>query len=355
MQNIVFVVPSLSGGGAERVVSVLANKLSERDFKVNVICLLKPEHTYYTSEKVSVFFIHRETKNRLKRNLEKFSDFIRLLKKISPDTIISFTYDCSMITSVANIFINAKLIISERNDPNNDPSRKWLRIIRNFLYNFGDGFVFQTEDAKSYYGKNIQKKSVVIGNPINEKLPLPYEGDREKRIVCVSRLAPQKNIKMLIDAYDIAKKELAEYIVEIYGDGPLKQELLNYIEGKGLSDKIILKGYCTNVYDSILKSSIFVLPSDYEGISNSMLEALALGIPVISTDCPIGGAKMYIKNGKSGILVKVGDVQELSLKIKELAYNEKMRNNFSKESRKIMRVLSADTISREWVDLINKI
>lgn len=355
MKKIVFVIPSLSGGGSERVVSVLANKFADIGYNVTVICLLKQEHTYYTNEKVNVIFIQSNTKLRLKRNIEKFIKYVNVLRRINPDVVISFTYDCSMITAIATRFIRTKLIISERNDPNNDPSSEILRKLRNILYKFGDGFVFQTTDAKEYYNKLIRSKSAIIGNPLNENIPSPYRGKRENRIVCVSRLAPQKNIPLLIKSFSKVKDKLSDYIVEIYGDGPSIDEIKKCIKENKLEDKVILKGYSTNVYRDIYNAEIFVIPSNYEGVSNSMLEAMALGIPVIATDCPIGGARTYIKNYHNGILVSVGDVNEMSMALLNLANNNDLKSNISRESIKVKDILNSDFITKQWIEFIDSV
>lgn len=355
MKKVLFVIPSLSGGGSERVASILANKMSNKDYDVTVICLLKKEHTYFTDEKVNVIFIESDIKSRVKRNVSKFTQFVKALKKIKPDIVVSFTYDCSMITSLATRFIKTKLIISERNDPNNDPSSSALRKVRNLLYKLGDGFVFQTFDARDYYGNKIAKNSVVIGNPLNEKLPQPYEGKRDKRIVCVSRLAPQKNIKLLIDAFKNGIDKLDGYKLELYGDGPLRDEIDQYITDIGLEDRIIMKGYSKNVYADIQTADIFAIPSDYEGLSNSMLEALALGIPVIATNCPIGGAKMFIKSYENGILVEVGDLEGLTKELTNLANHEELKAKLSRESVKIRSILNPDKIVEQWISYINSV
>lgn len=353
MKKVVFVIPSLSGGGSERVASILANKMSSKGYNITVICLLKKEQTYYIDKNVNVVFIESYIKNRLKRNAYKFRQFVKTLKTINPDIVVAFTYDCSMITALATRFLKTKLIISERNDPNNDPSSNILRKARNLLYKLGDGFVFQTFDAKNYYGKRICQNSVVIGNPLNEKLPQPYEGTKEKRIVCVSRLAPQKNIKLLIDAFKNGITKLEGYKLELYGDGPLKDEIIKYITEIELEDRIILKGYSKNIYEDIKTADIFVIPSDYEGLSNSMLESLALGIPVIATNCPIGGAKMFIKSYENGILVEVGDLEGLTKKLVELANDENLKRKLSRESVKIRSILNPDKVVEQWMSYIN--
>jgi glycosyltransferase involved in cell wall biosynthesis len=177
-----------------------------------------------------------------------------------------------------------------------------------YLYKKADGFVFQTEDAAKYFEGIIKCDSKIIPNPINPKfIKEPYKGEREKNIVTVGRLESQKNQKMLIEAFGKIESKYPEYSLLIYGDGSKKEELQDLIKEKGLENKVILKGKIDDVENVIDKAKMFVLSSDYEGMPNALMEAMALGLPCISTDCPCGGPRYLMENGKSGLLVPVGN------------------------------------------------
>lgn len=280
---------------------------------------------------------------------------MQIIKKESPEVVVSFVWQVNVYSIIACMFNRKlKLIISERNDPYKDPNNKFLRIIRDAIYHFSDGYVFQTEDAKNYFSKIIQDKGIVISNPIKENLPF-WKNNNSKVIISACRLAHQKNLPMLIDAFEKVLLDYPDYTLKIFGEGPWRNELENYIKEKGLTGKVLLPGFSEDIHHEIANSEIFVISSNYEGISNSMLEALAIGIPVISTNSPIGGAKMYIKNYINGILVEVGNVKQLANEIKKLISNNEMAVRMSRESIKIRQNLSAGKIAEQWINYINDI
>jgi len=215
--------------------------------------------------------------------------------------------------------IGGKVIYSERGDPGDKEYRGALGIVRKIVLPRIDGFVFQSKGAQSYFDKKIQKRSIVISNPVFIKgEPYPREKERRKAIVTVGRLHPQKNQKLLIDAFGAIAEKIPEYILEIYGEGELKDELQERINRLGLSKRVFLKGTSKDIHKFINSARLFVLSSDYEGLPNTLLEAMALGIPCISTDCRPGGARELIEDGKNGIIVPTNDMERLSTEIEEM-------------------------------------
>ena len=148
---------------------------------------------------------------------------------------------------------------------------------------------FQTADGIGYFPAAIAKKAVIIPNPIDASIPQRYEGERAKKIVTVGRLHSQKNQALLLEAFSDFRAARTDYTLHIYGEGELEEKLKAYAVELGLGDSVVWHGFSARVKEEIADSRMFVLSSDFEGISNSMLEALAMGIPTISTDCPIGG------------------------------------------------------------------
>ena len=248
-----------------------------------------------------------------------------------------------------------KLIISERNDPYNDPSVKWIRKVRDLLYPVVDGVVYQTPDAAAYFEGFLRKPSAVISNPLKDCLPDSFHGMRDKRIVTAARLAEAKNLPLLINAFNTISRKYGEYRLEIYGEGPDRKKLEKMIYDLELVDKVILKGYTKNLHEEIKTAACFVLASNYEGISNAMLEALGLGVPTICTDCPIGGARMFIENMKNGILVPVGDQKALETAIELVISDSELQEHFSKEAISIREKLSAKNISEQWAEFIKSV
>jgi len=214
-----------------------------------------------------------------------------------------------------------------------------------------DGFVFQTEDAKLFYSKLLKGRGVVIPNPLFvEGMPEPYLGTREQRIVTAGRLVDQKNQKMLIEAFSIIASDYPNYILDIYGEGPNRSLLQNLILSKQLQDRVFLKGNVPDILERIKKASCFVMSSDFEGMPNALIEAMALGLPCISTDCPCGGPKELISDGLNGMLVKVGNVDNLADCLRRLLSNEKMANEMGSNAVKVREKLDAGKVVNDWND-----
>ena len=352
--NIVFTISQLSGGGAERVVSLLSGCFVEKGNTVTIITFLDKERVYPLNEKVRL----EELKCSSERFIGTISQIRALRKKIKnirPDVIISFLPVVNMITLVADLGLNSKVIVSERNAPYQNPRKKVVRVMRDFLYHLSDGFVFQTMDARDYFGKYAIERGTVIANPLTGTLPEPYKGIRKKKFVTAVRLDPQKNLEMLIDAFSRFEKLYPDYTLEIYGEGSQRSYLENKCKEMNVENKVVLKGFSKNLHENILDASAFIMSSNYEGMSNSLLEALALGVPVISTDHPIGGARMFIKNGNNGILTKVGDTDEMFNALLFAANNPEKMQAMADEAIRIRQQISVEKIVSQWMSYIEKV
>lgn len=354
MKKIMFVIGQLSNGGAERVVSVLANFLAN-DYKVSVITLIDASIEYNIDSRVTITHIETNTRNKIGRVLKRLHGLKRIIIKVKPDVVISLTTEINIYSIIALIGKRIPLIISERNDPYNDPPSKTTRAIRDIVYRWADGYVFQTNDAKDYFYGKISGPCVVIPNPLSNNLPDARNSEKEKKIVTVSRLYEQKNIPLLLNAFYEIHKLFPEYRLEIYGEGPLEEKLRRIAKELSIDSAIDFKGFCRNVHDQIKSAEIFVLPSNFEGMSNAMLEAIAMGLPTICTDCPIGGARMVIENHKNGVLVPVNDKDSLIKEIVELLNNKSERINIANEGTKLKDRLSVETISKEWLDFAKEL
>lgn len=350
--KIVFISAGLGGGGAERVVSQLASEMAERGHTVTVIIMGSNNKTYGVSEKVQVIDCTMNLGAAGISFLRRVFLIRKKVRELSPNVCISFNTTVNLYSALACSYLGRKLILSERNDPICYPAGKFSRALRTLLYKSKYKYVFQTNEAKSFFSKSIQKNGTVIFNPINSEMPDVFEGERTKRIVTAARLEPQKNLKMAIDAFARFNVHYPEYVFEIYGDGSLRNSLFEYVENNGLQNKVILKGASKTLYSDINDASAFVLSSDYEGMSNSMLEAMALGIPTVSTDYPSGGARAVINNGENGFLVPVGDADAMCNALITLVQDSKLANKISKNGVALRDSLSLKAITEKWLEFI---
>ena len=221
----------------------------------------------------------------------------------------------------------------------------WLRLR---LYRRLDCLVCQTEDARAYFPGDI--KTVVIPNPITDSLPDPIQGERKHRVVSFSRLESQKNIPMLIDAFNQFRKSHPDYTLDIYGQGSLKDRLVEMASG---NESIHFWPFTTDIHHSILDASMFALASNYEGLSNAMIEAMGCGIPTVVTDCPCGGARMVIRDGENGLLVPVGDSQKMAEAMCRIADDRVLSEKLSKKGTEIRQKLDKRVIARQWEEVIS--
>lgn len=353
-KKVAIAIPNLGMGGAERVASELANQYVKNGIDVSIILLDDNDIYYQLDDRIKVTFIdYNKEKSTVFRNIERIRKFRKFVKDNSIDIVISLLTSANFLAILSTRRTNAKVYVSERNDPNS--VSKKIKRIRNFLYRFADGAIFQTHGAKEYFPNRIQKKSTVIGNPIKENLPQwDSVEEHNKTIVTAVRLEKPKNIPMLIEAFNKVKVLHDDYKLIIYGDGMEYDNIKEQITKLNLEEYVLLKGKCNNWHDEAIKSTMFVLSSDHEGMSNSLLEALAMGMPVVSTDHPIGGARAVIDSGKNGFLVPVKDSDSLANAMMKLIESKELQIRFSNEAKKISDEMSVEKISEKWLEYILK-
>lgn len=349
-KNVCFVMPNMSGGGAQRVVSVIANELCRRDYDVSILLTNSMLIEYELDSRIRI------DKTCAENNcgaLGQMKEIRKKMKEIPNGVFISFLDNQNVFTVFAGLGLKNRVVVSQRNDPHKAFSdRKYMRPIEKIAYILTDAAVFQTRDAMNCYPKIANDKYSIIMNPINESLPVPYVGERTKRVVTVCRLNVQKNLFMAIDAFKMFSKNFPEYVFEIYGKGELEELLKTYAKEMDISEKVLFKGFCSDVYNDILDAAMFIISSDFEGMSNAMLEALALGIPTVATDCPIGGAKMVINSDENGILVPIGDAEAMKEAMCKIVQDQEFAQKLSVNASKIRKQLQVEAICKKWEEVI---
>lgn len=354
MERIVFVCLRLSEGGAERVISILANHFAEIGHPVETVLLLDEPIVYQLDDRIVV---HRLQWNSTK-SIREYARRVMQMRSFFRGggcIVISFLFRAIFWATIGSVFTKTKRIVSERNDPRRDPNKWFKRILRDVCYAIADTVVFQTVEQKKHFPSAIQKKGRVIPNPVSDNLPEHKISICENTIISACRYEKQKNILMGIKAFAVFHETHKEYQYHIYGEGSQREELENYIKENNLSDSVKLKGFANNIHEIISRSALFISSSDYEGISNSILEALSMGVPAICTDCPIGGTRELIKDGKNGLLVEVGNIQQLSRKMCELIDNTEERIRISNCAKDIKYRYSKNEICHRWETVVRSV
>ena len=340
--KICFAVSGFSNNGVTRVLSILLDNIDTKKYDISVLLTKPSQIEMNISKAISVEQITYDNKIKIINKIKSLIKIRKFFKRKKFDKVIVLGNYASMYVLISTLGIKIKKIISERNDPNREPSRKIYRILRNIIYKTADIIVCQTTDSANYY-KNIVKETRIIMNPIKDNLPYASK-KKSNYIVNFCRIDSQKNLKLLIDSFNDFCIDFPEYFLKIYGNGPLELEIKKYINQTKMKNNIELNDFCSDIHEKIKDASMFVSTSDFEGMSNSMLEAMAMGIPTICTDCPIGGAHTVINNNVNGILVECNNKNELVNAMKKVASDNVFSELISKESIKIRQSLDKNKI-----------
>lgn len=350
MKKVMFYINTIRHGGAERVMVNLAEEFSKK-YEVVFVTTLRFEDEYILSNNVKrhILEMEKDTSGFIKKNFNRIKKLREVCKEEKPDVLVSFMAEPNIRAIIATMGLKTKNIISVRNDPEREYNNCVFKFLAKTLFKFSDGCVFQTEMAKEWFPKKIQRKSQIIMNQVDYKFFDLYEaGDNVSNIVAIGRLTEQKNHKMLIEAFSKIANKHPKINLVIYGIGPLEAELKRYIQDKGIQNRVFLPGITSNVPQVLAKCKLFVLSSDYEGMPNTLLEAMAMGCPVISTDCPCGGPRMIIDAGVNGLLVPVGDKDAMADGIDRLLSDTVMAQEFGQNASKTAVAYYPETIQKEW-------
>lgn len=354
-RRVIFTTITMGGGGSERAISILANQLADKGVPVDILMLAGNDLAYTLNENINLVQVGNSSNGSIKERIRRITNMRRFFKQNKKANIIAMGTVASIFTLLADLGLPNNVIISERNNPNRmngKPYSKKMKAVRDFLYSRADACAFQTYDAKDYFPKLKDSKKFVIPNSISPDLPPAYQGERIKEIVTAGRLIPEKNQKLLLEAFAEFSKTHDAYQLKLFGNGPLEQELKKLTAQLHIQDKVAFIPFTATLHDEIKKSAMYVSSSDGEGISNAILEALGLGIPVIATDCPIGGSKMCIEDGKSGILVPVRDKEAMVHAMARIADDDDFAKTLSDNARLVRETFSQENIYKMWEELL---
>ena len=341
--KICFAVSAMNSGGAERVVSSVINNLSKRadlDIYLLLVSTDKAQSFYKISDSVHICpLLSKESGHGVFSRL-------RLLKKwfvkIKPDVVIAFLPHICIYTYFALIGTGIPLVVSERNDPNS--YSLLVKCLLRYVFKRADFRVFQTKSAQKWY-RTVDKCNVIY-NPVNLSF-LPNEGvfcKRKKVFLSVARFDPQKNFPLLLEAFSKFRQNHDGYCLHLYGCEDMDKNLHKLISKFGLEESVKIMGKDSNWQSKEFDSSCFISSSDFEGMSNSLLEAAALGIPCVATDCPIGGSKEISEVFPNVQLIPVGNCQMMEKAMEESLNRRSCFQGIPKE-------FELNSISSRWLEV----
>ncbi len=354
--KIAFLITGLQSGGAERVMSNLANEFVKKGHKIRIIVMKKAISDYELDDRIEFVGADALTVSGKNNFFKGIICYIKNIREFKPDIVVSFLPKTIIIAMLCRLFLFRKIpvIVCERANPK---IRKGLiGKLNDMLFPLADGCGFQTADARDYYKIKNQAKTAILKNPIGADFDIErFIGVRKKEIVTAGRLYDQKNHALLVNAFSKIANKYPEYKLIIYGDGPLMKDLKMLIDKLKLSERVLLPGRVDNIKGQIYESALFVLSSDFEGMPNALLEAMALGLPCISTDCPVGGPRDIIENYENGILVPVNNVDEMAQAMDEVLSDGILAEKLGNNAHNIYEEFSLEFVTEQWKAFIYKI
>lgn len=355
LNSILIVTRNMKAGGAERVIAQIANHMSKVNIQCTIVTLDDEEVFYQLDSKVILHSIGEKSSNPYQDKLLKYHNLRYYVKEVKPDIVLAMPEEIGIYVIPALLGIKIPVVVSERNNPWVMPWKKVTRIMRKAFYPFADGFIFQTKQAASFFPKKIQNKGVILPNPLDiKRIPARYKGEKRKEIVGAGRLEKQKNFPLLIKSFAKFYKENPDYNLIIYGEGSLRTELEDLASLLLPKEVYSFPGRTTELLERIRGATMFVLSSDFEGMPNVVIEAMAMGMPVISTNCPSGGPAELIQNGVNGVLTSVGDINEMYEAMIKVAQSEEYAQYLGKNAEKVKEKLNSNDVIEKWRNYLNQ-
>lgn len=365
--KLALIIYSLDAGGAERVMSILANYWTDKGWDITVITLASAENDFYIlSPNVRRIALSLTTESHnlfqaVINNLDRIQMLRRTIKMLQPDAVISFMETTNVLTLLASRRLYLPVIVAEHTTPSQHNIKGAWSLLRRFSYYWADAVVVLTNDVAEWVKANLWVGYViVIPNPVaiqetgSEAAIASFKqlvGENCPIMAAAGRLIRSKGFDLLIQAFAQVATLLPAWKLVIFGEGPERQALTKQIDEAGLTDRIILAGRVSQLPQLLKQAQLFVLASRYEGFSNVILEAMTSGVAVVSFDCP-SGPREIIHDGIDGILVPPGNVPALAAAIHHLMVNETARQRLAVNAAANIQRYAIDNISRQWEQLL---
>lgn len=351
-RHIAFYIGSLNKGGAERVFVNLAEYFSSLGYRVTMVTQYRKENEYELPpgvDRVISDITGGEEGGRVRNLFLRYRKLRGIFREIGADVVLSTIGKNNFMALCANAFLPTKVVVSVVAEPTEEYPGRVMRFLAKTLFYFADGIVMQTTDAVKFFPKGLQRRCVILKNSLNPAFVRPrFEGERQQDIVAVGRVDDNKNQRMAVKAFLRIGERFPKSRLIIYGEGQLRKQMLEEIRGMGMQDRILMPGAVTDVPERIGRAYAFVLTSFTEGMPNTLIEAMALGLPCISTDCPCGGPKDLIRNGENGFLVPVNDDARMAECLEALLSDPAKADRMGREAAKLQEEYSPEKVNASW-------
>lgn len=350
--HIAFYIGSLTKGGAERVFVNLAEHFARQGYRVTMVTQYRKKEEYELPPSVSRVISDltpEEEKGRIANFINRYRKLRRIFSELKADAVLSTIGKNNFMAIAANLGLPTRVVVSVVAEPTLEYPGKVMTWLARTLFYLADGIVMQTSDAGMFFQKSLRRKCVILKNSLNPAFVRPrFEGKRSRDIVAVGRMDENKNHRMVIQAFAKVAGQYPDSRLVFYGKGELMECLKEQAAATGFGDRILFPGAVENVADRIEKAYAFVLASYTEGMPNTLIEAMALGLPCVSTDCPCGGPRDLIRDGENGYLIPVGDADALADRLTRLLADEDKAEAMGKRAAMLQESYQPERVNAEW-------
>ncbi len=354
--RITLVILSLASGGAERVMSIIANYWARRHDEVTLITIDSQQSDFYAlDDRINRIALDLKKKSpnswsAVKNNIVQISALRKVIKKSNPEVVISFMDKMNVVSLLSTTGLSFPIVVSEHIDPRQLPPGGIWNLLRRLSYLRASIVVVLTKELQNVLSGFVpMKKLRVIPNPAVE---ISYKNNSvfpftlpPLFMVAMGRLYPQKGFDILLDAF--SRSNHKQWSLVIMGEGPERKNLEYLSKELGIESNVYLPGRIKNPHDIFRMAKFFVLSSRFEGFPMVVLEAMSCELPVISFDCPTGPNEI-IRDGVDGMLVTAGDVTAMAAAMTKLMQDEGERNRLGKKALAVIDRYSIDKIMELW-------
>ncbi len=352
----------MTKGGTEQLITNLANEFI-KDYEITIVTNINCPCEYKLNSKIKYICLDKKNKKNeqffskifTKFSLARSKKLKQVITKEQPNLILAVLPEPTIrALSLKKFFPQIPIIISIRNHPKKEYNFPFLKLIRNYYYKNADKIIIQNQSYSKYLKQQVQEKIEVIPNFLSPEFITDEKNTKkEKVIITVSRLEKQKNISLLIDSFANLNPKFSSYKLYICGEGSLKNKLQKQVKRLNLEDRVFLKGRVASAKEELKKASLFVLPSNYEGMPNILLEAMSLSLPVIAT-LSTETIQTIIKNDINGIIIPKNNKKKLTEKMEFLLSHPDIAEKMGQEAKKVKVIYHKNNVIDKWYAVLEK-